>query len=111
MKNAPRVTRIEVFQFEYELKDIGREPTIGLPVYKPGNTLLTSANGVKIETDTGITGLGEAAGDAAILGRSSSAVTVRWRSGPIRRIFRGFGTGSQRGDRSSTILLGAGSTD
>ncbi|MCX8212950.1 MAG: mandelate racemase, partial [SAR202 cluster bacterium] len=56
MKNAPRVTRIEVFQFEYELKDIGREPTIGLPVYKPGNTLRTSANGVRIETDAGITG-------------------------------------------------------
>jgi L-alanine-DL-glutamate epimerase-like enolase superfamily enzyme len=56
MKNAPRVTRIEVFQFEYELEDIGREPTIGLPVYKPGNTLRTSANGVRIETDAGITG-------------------------------------------------------
>jgi L-alanine-DL-glutamate epimerase-like enolase superfamily enzyme len=56
VKNAPRVTRIEVFQFEYELEDIGREPTIGLPVYKPGNTLRTSANGVRIETDAGITG-------------------------------------------------------
>ncbi len=56
MKNAPRVTRIEVFQFDYELKDIGREPTIGLPVYKPGNTLRTSANGVRIETDVGTIG-------------------------------------------------------
>ncbi len=56
MKNAPRVSRIEVFQFEYELKDIGREHTIGIPIYQPGNIHRTVANGVRIETDAGITG-------------------------------------------------------
>jgi L-alanine-DL-glutamate epimerase-like enolase superfamily enzyme len=56
MRDRPRVTRIEVFQFEYELEDIGREPTIGIPVYKPGSTHRMLANVLRIETDLGVTG-------------------------------------------------------
>ena len=56
MKSKPYITQIEVFQFEYKLNDIGAEPTIGIPVYKPGNTHKVLANGVLVETNEGITG-------------------------------------------------------
>ena len=39
MKSRPTITSIELIQFAYELKDMGREPTIGIPQYRPGSTL------------------------------------------------------------------------
>ena len=56
MKCKPYITQIEIFQFEYKLDDIGAEPTIGIPIYKPGNTHKALANGVLVETNEGITG-------------------------------------------------------
>ena len=56
MKDKPYITQIEIFQFEYKLNDIGVEPTIGIPIYKPGNTHKALANGVLVETNEGITG-------------------------------------------------------
>ena len=52
----PTITRIEALSFEYELPDIGREPTIAIPIYKPGNTLVRGANAIRVHTDEGITG-------------------------------------------------------
>lgn len=52
----PIVTKVEVFEFTYELQDIGAEGTINIPVYKPGSTLTMHPMGVRIYTDTGIVG-------------------------------------------------------
>ena len=56
MSPKPVITRVEVLEFEYELEDIGREPTIGIPIYKPGATSVRPANAIRIHTDVGITG-------------------------------------------------------
>ena len=56
MNGKPHITRIDVHHFDYELKDIGREPTIAIPVYRPGNTLRVQGSAIQIHTDQGITG-------------------------------------------------------
>ena len=56
MREKPLINRIEVVQVEYEIPDLGREPTIGLPVYRPGNTHVMQANSVRIHTSMGLTG-------------------------------------------------------
>lgn len=56
MKTRPKITRIELIEFEYELKDLGREPTIGIPIYKPGSTLKPRVNAIRIYTDVGVVG-------------------------------------------------------
>ena len=56
MNSAPRITEIEVIEFEHELKDVVREPTIGVAIYQPGNILPGRANVIRIHTDAGITG-------------------------------------------------------
>ncbi len=56
MKARPKITRIELIEFEYELKDMGREPTIGIPIYKPGSTLKPRVNAIRIHTDAGVVG-------------------------------------------------------
>ena len=56
MKGRPIITSIELIQFGYELTDMGREPTIGIPQYKPGSTLPGRANAIRIHTDVGLTG-------------------------------------------------------
>ena len=56
MNSSPRITEIEVIQFEHELKDVVREPTIGVPIYKPGSILSSQANAIRIHTDAGIIG-------------------------------------------------------
>ena len=54
MKSAPRITEIDVIEFAYELKDVRREPTIGVPIYQPGSTLLRPAHAIRIHTDRGV---------------------------------------------------------
>ena len=56
MRDRPRVTRIEVLQFEYMVPDIGREPTTGVPTYTPGSAHRMVANALRIHSDAGITG-------------------------------------------------------
>ena len=56
MKSRPRITRIELVQFEHQLKDTGREPTIGIPIYEPGSSLAATANAIRVHTDAGVTG-------------------------------------------------------
>ena len=56
MRARPRITRIEIVQFEHELKDVCPEPTIGIPMYKPGSNLMAQANALRVHTDVGVTG-------------------------------------------------------
>ncbi len=56
MKPRPRITKVEIVQFEYELRDVGREPTISIPIYQPGSVLRPRAHAIRIHTDAGITG-------------------------------------------------------
>ncbi len=77
MKARPTITAIELIQFGFELQDVGREPTIGIPIYKPGSTLQSGGNAIKIHTDIGVTGefVGGAPTDyAAIRGFAPSLI-------------------------------------
>ena len=56
MSERPLITRIEVVQFEYDLQDVGREPTIAIPIYRPGNTHRMQAGAIRIHTSVGLTG-------------------------------------------------------
>ena len=56
MKDRPKITKIEVHQFEYQVKDIGLEPVLSLPVYEPGGLTTLSAHAIRIFTDVGLTG-------------------------------------------------------
>jgi L-alanine-DL-glutamate epimerase-like enolase superfamily enzyme len=56
MKARPTITSIELVEFEHELTDIGREPTIGIPIYEPGSNLMTRVHAIRIHTDAGLTG-------------------------------------------------------
>ncbi|MBI2965016.1 MAG: mandelate racemase [Chloroflexi bacterium] len=52
----PVVTRVEVREFTFDLKNIGAEPTINIPIYQPGSTLHTRRMVVRVFTDQGIVG-------------------------------------------------------
>ena len=56
MKKRPTITCIEIIEYETEISDLGREPTIGIPMYKRGATLQMRFRGILIHTDLGITG-------------------------------------------------------
>jgi L-alanine-DL-glutamate epimerase-like enolase superfamily enzyme len=56
MKGKPLITSIEVVHFAYELKDLGLEPTIRIPLYQPGNTLRMQGNAIRVHTSEGLTG-------------------------------------------------------
>ncbi|MDP6349400.1 MAG: enolase C-terminal domain-like protein [Chloroflexota bacterium] len=53
---APIVERVEVTEFTHELKDIGSEGTISIPIYEPGSTLTATKIAIRIFSDAGITG-------------------------------------------------------
>jgi len=56
MKDRPKITKIEVHQFEYQIKDVGLEPVLSLPIYEPDGVTTLSAHAIRIFTDVGITG-------------------------------------------------------
>jgi len=56
MKKQPKVTKIEVHQFEYPVKDVGLEPVLSLPIYEPGGKVTLNDHAVRIFTDVGLTG-------------------------------------------------------
>jgi len=56
MKDKPKITKIEVHQFEYQVRDVGIEPVIHSPIYEPGGLITMSAHALKIFTDVGIIG-------------------------------------------------------
>ncbi len=56
MKNKPKITKIEVRQFSYEIKDIVPHPLIRIPWYEPGSVLKGTAYVLRVFTDVGVTG-------------------------------------------------------
>ncbi|MFQ5996147.1 MAG: enolase C-terminal domain-like protein [Dehalococcoidales bacterium] len=56
MKDKPKITKIEVHQFEYQVRDVGLEPVLFIPIYEPGGIVTLRARALKIFTDIGITG-------------------------------------------------------
>jgi L-alanine-DL-glutamate epimerase-like enolase superfamily enzyme len=56
MKDRPRITKMEVHQFEYEMKDVELEPPIAIPVYKPGAISHLKAHAIRIFSNLGIIG-------------------------------------------------------
>jgi L-alanine-DL-glutamate epimerase-like enolase superfamily enzyme len=56
MKTRPTIKSIEIFEFEHEMNDVGAEPTIGIPIYKPGGKGTRRTGAIKIHTDSGTVG-------------------------------------------------------
>ena len=56
MRAEPIITRIVVDEFEWELHDIGLDPTGAIPTYRPGDTFTRRAAALRIYTDVGIVG-------------------------------------------------------
>ena len=56
MKDRPKITKIEVHQFEYQVKDVGLEPILSIPIYEPGGITTLSAHAIRIFTDIEVTG-------------------------------------------------------
>ena len=53
---TPIVEKVEITEFTHELKDIGPERTLNLPIYEPGSTLTVSKIAIRIFSDAGVTG-------------------------------------------------------
>lgn len=56
MKDSPRITKIELHHFEYQVKNVGLEPIFSFPIYEPGSVSTLTASAIKVFTDIGITG-------------------------------------------------------
>lgn len=56
MKDRPRITKVEVRQFSYQIKDLAPHPVIRIPWYEPGAVLSGQAYILRVFTDAGITG-------------------------------------------------------
>lgn len=53
---APEITKIETIEFQYPLENVGTDENGFNLVYEPGTTTKRSLYGIKVHTDTGITG-------------------------------------------------------
>ena len=76
MKQDPIIAKIEVHEFEWQLKDIGLDPTGAIPTYRPGDSYTRRGRAVRILTDVGIIGEFAPAGAiprnvSALIGRSA----------------------------------------
>jgi hypothetical protein len=56
MRTRPKITSIEIIQYELTLQDVAPEPTIGIPVYKPGSVMQRRRHAIRIHSDIGVTG-------------------------------------------------------
>jgi len=56
MKGRPKITRIELHQFECQFQDVGFEPAFHLLAYEPGSVITQTFHAIKIFTDIGLTG-------------------------------------------------------
>ena len=56
MTTPPIITRAEVREFTYKVKDRGIDPTIFTPIYEPGGTLTLHRMALRVYTDAGIVG-------------------------------------------------------
>jgi len=82
-RKPPVITKVDVTEFEYTLKDVGLEKTINIPMYRKGSTLRTTARIIRVFTDQGVAGeyLGGSATEysaipmfiRAVLGRNALA--------------------------------------
>ena len=56
MARNPRITRVQVHQYEYEVQDMGTDYNGFNQIYQPGNRLRMRGSILTVETDAGITG-------------------------------------------------------
>jgi L-alanine-DL-glutamate epimerase-like enolase superfamily enzyme len=56
MKGRPKITKVEVRQFNWQMKNAVPNPNSGFAIYQQGSILTRSANIVRVFTDVGITG-------------------------------------------------------
>jgi hypothetical protein len=74
MRTRPKITSIEIIQYELTLQDVAPEPTISIPVYKPGSVMKRRRHAIRLHSDIGVTGAysgGSAMDYAAIAGFAS----------------------------------------
>jgi L-alanine-DL-glutamate epimerase-like enolase superfamily enzyme len=56
MSPSPKITRVQVFQFEHEIQDMGVDYNGFNHVYQPGNKLHSRGQVLTVDTDAGVTG-------------------------------------------------------
>lgn len=76
MKQDPIITKIEVHEFEWQLVDVGLDPSGAIPTYRPGDTYTRQGRALRVHTDVGIVGEFAHAGAIprnvrALIGRSA----------------------------------------
>ena len=54
MNAKPIITSIEIVQYEVTMEDVAPEPTIGIPIYSPGKSLVRRPYAIRINTDQGV---------------------------------------------------------
>ena len=53
---APIITKIDVTEFSFDVRDVGMEPTIHASIYVKGNTQTVTGRVLRVFTDQGVTG-------------------------------------------------------
>ncbi len=48
MKKGPKISKIEVHRFEYQIRDVGLEPVLRNPFYEPGSAVDNGAHAIRI---------------------------------------------------------------
>ena len=56
MNPRPIITKIEVSEYAWDLKDVGLDATGAIPTYRPGDVMKRSGGALRIYTDVGIVG-------------------------------------------------------
>ena len=56
MRAEPVIDRIEVFEYEWTLPDVGLDSTGAIPTYRPGDKFLRRAGALRVYTDVGVVG-------------------------------------------------------
>ena len=91
MRTRPKITSIEIIQYELTLQNVAPEPTIGIPMYKPGSVMQRRRHAIRIHSDIGVTGTysGGSAMDYAAIAGFASCLLGR---NPLQRedIYNGF---------------------
>ena len=56
MPSEIKITKIEIVKIEYGLEDVEPDPTIGIPIYKPGSLMKRTADLLRVHTNEGLIG-------------------------------------------------------
>ena len=56
MASVFKITKIEIVKIEYGLENVEPDPTIGIPIYKPGAVMKRTGDIVRIHTNEGLIG-------------------------------------------------------